>query len=52
MTKPACFSKASCVKTAASSRFVDCDYTFLNETLATLYGLEKTVTGPEMRKVD
>ena len=31
--------------------FVDSDYTFLNETLATLYGLEKTVTGPEMRKV-
>ena len=32
-------------------RFVDSDYTYLNETLATLYGLEKTVTGPEMRKV-
>jgi hypothetical protein len=31
--------------------FVDSDYTFLNHTLATLYGLEKTVTGPEMRKV-
>ena len=31
--------------------FVDCDYTFLNGTLATLYGLEKTVTGPAMRKV-
>ena len=31
--------------------FVDCDYTFLNGTLAPLYGLEKTVTGPEMRKV-
>ena len=31
--------------------FVDCDYTFLNGTLAELYGLEKTVTGPEMRKV-
>jgi hypothetical protein len=31
--------------------FVDSDYTFLNETLATLYGLEKTVTGPAMRKV-
>ncbi len=30
---------------------VDCDYTFLNGTLAALYGLEKTVTGPEMRKV-
>lgn len=31
--------------------FVDSDYTFLNGTLAELYGLEKTVTGPEMRKV-
>ena len=31
--------------------FVDSDYTFLNETLATLYGMEKTVTGQEMRRV-
>ncbi len=31
--------------------FVDADYTFLNATLAPLYGLEKTVTGPQMRKV-
>ncbi len=31
--------------------FVDSDYTFLNATLAPLYGMEKTVTGPEMRKV-
>ena len=31
--------------------FVESDYTFLNETLAPLYGLEKTVTGSEMRKV-
>lgn len=31
--------------------FIDCDYTFLNENLATIYGLEKTVTGPKMRKV-
>ncbi len=31
--------------------FVDGDYTFLNETLATLYGLEESVTGPEMRRV-
>ncbi|MGB8166854.1 MAG: DUF1592 domain-containing protein [Chthoniobacteraceae bacterium] len=31
--------------------FVDSDYTFLNGTLATLYGLEKTVRGPAMRKV-
>ena len=32
-------------------RFVDSDYTFLNGTLARLYGLENTVTGPEMRRV-
>src|SRR5688500_17163957 len=31
--------------------FVDSDYTFLNATPATLYGLEKTVAGPAMRKV-
>ena len=31
--------------------FVDSDYTFLNGTLATIYGMEKTVTGPRMRKV-
>ena len=31
--------------------FVDADYTFLNGTLASIYGLEKTVTGPEMRRV-
>jgi len=32
-------------------RFVDGDYTYLNGALAPLYGLEKTVKGPEMRKV-
>ncbi|MDE0263786.1 MAG: DUF1592 domain-containing protein [Bryobacterales bacterium] len=31
--------------------FVDGDYTYLNEPLASIYGLEETVTGPEMRKV-
>src|SRR6202012_3600966 len=31
--------------------FVESDYPFLNATLAPMYGLEKTVTGPEMRKV-
>lgn len=31
--------------------FVDSDYTFLNETLAKIYSLEKTVTGPKMRRV-
>lgn len=32
-------------------RFVDGDYTYLNGALAPIYGLEKTVTGPEMRRV-
>lgn len=31
--------------------FIDSDYTFLNATLAPLYGLEKSVTGPGMRRV-
>jgi mono/diheme cytochrome c family protein len=31
--------------------FVDCDYTFLNEALATIYGLDGKVTGSEMRWV-
>lgn len=31
--------------------FADADFTFLNGTLAPLYGLEKTITGPEMRRV-
>ncbi|MBI3857372.1 MAG: DUF1592 domain-containing protein [Planctomycetes bacterium] len=31
--------------------FIDCDYTFLNETLAPIYGLEGSVRGPAMRKV-
>lgn len=31
--------------------FVDSDYTFLNGTLAGLYGLEKDITGPAMRRV-
>jgi hypothetical protein len=32
-------------------RFVDSDSTYLNGTLASIYGMEKTVTGPEMRRV-
>lgn len=31
--------------------FIDSDYTFLNGTLAKIYGLENTVTGPAMRRV-
>ena len=32
-------------------RFVDSDITYLNGTVAAIYGLEKTVKGAEMRKV-
>ncbi|MFM7103374.1 MAG: DUF1592 domain-containing protein, partial [Verrucomicrobiota bacterium] len=32
-------------------RFVDSDYTFLNEPLARLYGLGSSVEGPQMRRV-
>jgi hypothetical protein len=31
--------------------FIDSDYTFLNGPLAQIYGLEKSVTGPAMRRV-
>ena len=31
--------------------FVESDYTFLNGTLAPIYGLEEAITGPEMRRV-
>ena len=40
------------MKTKSIIRFVDGDYTYLNGTLAPIYGLEKTVTGPEMRRVN
>ncbi|WDI41586.1 DUF1592 domain-containing protein [Bremerella sp. P1] len=32
-------------------RFVDSDYTFVNEPLAELYGLQQAVTGPKMRRI-
>ena len=32
-------------------RFVDSDYTFLNEPLAKVYGLEQSVPGPKMRRI-
>jgi hypothetical protein len=31
--------------------FIDSDYTYLNGTLAPVYGMQSTVTGPQMRKV-
>lgn len=31
--------------------FIDSDYTFVNESLASVYGLTENITGPEMRKV-
>jgi len=35
----------------SSSQFIDSDYTFLNENLASIYGLTESVIGTEMRKV-
>jgi len=32
-------------------QFMDSDYTFVNEPLAQLYGLEQSITGPKMRRV-
>lgn len=31
--------------------FIDCDYAFVNGTLAPIYGLQAKITGPQMRKV-
>ena len=33
------------------TNFIDSDYTYLNEDLAVIYGLNQSLTGPEMRKV-
>ncbi|MCX6597667.1 MAG: DUF1592 domain-containing protein [Acidobacteria bacterium] len=32
-------------------RFVDSDYTYLNDNVATIYGLQKSVTGSQMRRI-
>ena len=32
--------------------FIDTDYSYLNQSLAAIYGLKGTVTGPQMRKVE
>lgn len=31
--------------------FINSDYTFLNEKLAKIYGLEKNITGPQMQRI-
>ena len=31
--------------------FIDCDYTFLNEDLASIYGMQETATGADMQRV-
>ena len=33
------------------ARFVDSDYTFLNEPLAKIYGISQSVPGPKMRRI-
>jgi len=49
--RPVSFLKSIVRENRNVLTFVDGDYTFLNGALATIYGLEKSVTGPEMRKV-
>ena len=32
-------------------RFIDSDYTYVNEPLASLYGIQKPIRGPRMRRI-
>ena len=48
--RPSCSSTASCARTAASSRLLTADYTFLNERLARHYGIPN-VQGSHFRRV-
>lgn len=36
---------------ASVARFLNADYTFVNETLASIYGLQEPIRGPKMRRV-
>jgi mono/diheme cytochrome c family protein len=45
------FFQSIVVENQSVVRLVDSDYTFLNGTIATIYGLEREVAGPEMRRV-
>lgn len=45
------FFEAMTRENASIVNFIGADFTFLNETLAPIYGLEHEVKGPEMRRV-
>jgi hypothetical protein len=45
------FFEAILRENSSIERFIDSDSTFLNGTLAAIYGLEGEVSGPEMRRV-
>lgn len=51
MNEPRLFFESIVHENQKVIRFVDSDYTFLNESLAKLYGLQQTVSGSEMRRV-
>lgn len=45
------FFESVVLENASVTRFIDSEYTYLNGSLAALYGLEKSVQGAAMRKV-
>jgi hypothetical protein len=51
MSEARLFFESLVHKNDRTIRFVDSDYTFLNEPLAELYGLGSSVKGPRMRRV-
>ena len=51
MEEPRLFFQSLLRENQSIVRFVDSDYTFLNEPLAKLYGLKQGVPGPKMRRV-
>lgn len=51
MDEPRLFFESIVQENQRVVRFVDSDYTYLNEPLAALYELEQPVQGPEMRRV-
>lgn len=51
LSEPRLFFESIVQENQKIIRFVDSDYTFLNESLAELYDLKQSVDGPEMRRV-
>lgn len=51
LSEPRLFFESIVQENQKIIRFVDSDYTFLNESLAELYDLKQSVNGPEMRRV-